>query len=183
MSLRIIAGSLKGRRIDAPPGLDTRPLLDRIKQALFDWLGQDLDGLTVVDACSGSGSFAFEAASRGAALVHACEPGAQAFATLAANHRGLGAPATVRLHRAPFQRVLPTLSGIDLAFCDPPFPWFAEDPGQIAILLELAVAALAPDGAILIRGEQGTSLPVVAGVQEEERRRYGRSWVALLRRR
>lgn len=182
MSLRIIAGAWKGRRIEAPPGHDTRPLLDRIKQSLFDWLGQDLDGQAVADACAGSGSFSFEAASRGARIVHACEPGAQAFATLSANHQSLGSPSAVVLHRAQFQRVLPGLNGLDLVFCDPPFPWFAEDPASVATLLTLAAAAIAPDGAILIRGEQGSSLPVVAQIREEERRAYGRSWVALLRR-
>src|SRR5687768_3944930 len=64
--LRIIAGTFKGRRLAAPPGLATRPLPDRVKQALFDWLGQRMDGLHVADCCAGSGAFAFEALSRGA---------------------------------------------------------------------------------------------------------------------
>lgn len=182
MSLRIIAGTWKGRRIEAPPGLDTRPLMDRIKQSLFDWLGQDLSGETVVDTCSGSGSFAFEAASRGATLVHACEPGGPAYATLQENHRTLGSPASVVLHRAPFQRVLPAVHDISLVFADPPFPWYDEDPQQIVTLLELSREAIAPQGNILIRGEDGAALPRVAGLREDERRVYGRSWVALLRR-
>lgn len=181
MSLRIIGGEWRGRRIDAPPGLDTRPLTDRIKQSLFDWLGQRLDGQAVVDTCAGSGSFAFEAASRGARSVHACEPG-HAFPTLARNHHALGAPAAVVLHRAPFQAVLPALTGLDLVFADPPFPWYAADPALIATLLGLAAAALRPDGIVLIRGEQGASLPVAAGLREVERRAYGRSWVARLAR-
>jgi len=179
MSLRIIGGEWKGRRIAAPPGLDTRPLTDRIKQSLFDWLGQRLDDQTVADTCAGSGSFAFEAASRGARSVHACEPG-HAFATLAANHRLLGAPTAVTLHRAPFQAVLGGLRGLDVVFADPPFPWYADDPALVAQLLTLAAAALSADGAVLIRGEQGASLPVVAGLREVERRTYGRSWVARL---
>jgi len=181
-TLRIIGGTWKGRRIAAPPGLDTRPLMDRIKQSLFDWLGQTCAGLAVADTCAGSGSFAFEAASRGARIVHACEPGAQAFTTLSSNHRELGSPAQVCLHRAPFQQVLPNLTALDLVFCDPPFPWFTEDPASIATLLTLASAALASDGTILIRGEQGSSIPVVANLHEHERRTYGRSWVAALQR-
>ena len=51
--LRIIGGTFKGRRLLAPRGLETRPLPDRIKQALFDWLGQRMDGLVVVDCCAG----------------------------------------------------------------------------------------------------------------------------------
>ena len=181
MSLRIIGGEWKGRRIDAPPGLDTRPLTDRIKQSLFDWLGQRLDEQTVADACAGSGSFAFEAASRGARSVHACEPG-HAFPTLARNHRALGAPPSVVLHRSPFQAVLPGLAGLDLGFADPPFPWYAEQPELIVALLTLSATALDAERAILIRGEQGASLPRVDGLRELERRAYGRSWVARLAR-
>src|SRR3989454_11347813 len=83
--LRIIGGALKGRRLAAPRGLETRPLPDRIKQALFDWLGQRMDGLVVVDCCAGSGAFAFEALSRGARRVGAIEPGAPPGAGLRAN--------------------------------------------------------------------------------------------------
>ena len=76
--LRIIAGAYRGRRLAAPPGLATRPLPDRVKQALFDWLGQRLDGLRVADCCAGSGAFTFEALSRGATRafgdgVEACQ--------------------------------------------------------------------------------------------------------------
>src|SRR5205823_3983723 len=88
--LRIIAGSLKGRRLLAPRGLDTRPLPDRVKQALFDWLGQRLDGLHVVDCCAGSGAFGFEALSRGAARVDAIESGQHALPVLRANAAKLG---------------------------------------------------------------------------------------------
>ena len=86
------------------------------------------------------------------------------------------------LHRSPFQSVLPTLSGLDLVFADPPFPWYADDPALIVSLLGLAAAALQPEGIILIRGEQGASLPTVSGLREMERRTYGRSWVARLAR-
>src|SRR5207244_3084035 len=83
--LRIIGGTFKGRRLVAPPGLETRPLPDRVKQSLFDWLGQRLDGLHVVDCCAGSGAFAFEALSRGATRVAAIEPGRRAAPILRAN--------------------------------------------------------------------------------------------------
>ncbi len=155
--------------------------MDRIKQSLFDWLGQDLTGLVVADACAGSGSFAFEAASRGANVVHACEPDANAFATLSSNHAELGHPAQVVLHRASFQLVLPTLNGLDLIFADPPFPWYGQEPQRIVELMGLSAAALAPRGSLLIRGEKGASLPVIPTLREAERRQYGRSWVALLR--
>lgn len=177
--LRIIGGDWGGRRLQAPPGQDTRPLTDRIKQSLFDWLGQRLDGWRVVDACAGSGAFGLECASRGAAEVHLCEPGRHAHPALAANLRLLGDPPQVRLHRQGFQQVLPALVGLDLAFCDPPFPWFAQQRELLAELLRLSAAALAQQGVVLVRGERGEELPAHP-LAERERRTYGRSWVALL---
>ena len=119
--LRIIAGAFKGRRLAAPPGLATRPLPDRVKQALFDWLGQRLDGLSVADCCAGSGAFTFEALSRGASRVDAIEPGQHALPVLRANAAKLGGPAGLVIHARGFEDVLPRLRDVDLIFCDPPF--------------------------------------------------------------
>jgi 16S rRNA (guanine966-N2)-methyltransferase len=180
--LRIVAGTFRGRRLATPRGLQTRPLPDRVKQALFDWLGQRLDGLVVVDCCAGSGAFAFEALSRGAKRVEAIEPGAHAVPVLRANATTLGNPPGLVVHARPFQAVLPGLRGIDLFFADPPFAWYREDPGLIVELLHMAARALGPGGRVVIRGETGVALPEVPPpLAEHERRMYGRSWLALLR--
>jgi len=172
---------LKGRRLLAPPGLATRPLPDRVKQSLFDWLGQRLDGLHVVDCCAGSGAFTFEALSRGADRVDAIEPGEHAVPILRANAAKLGNPTGLVLHAAPFQAVLPRLRDVDLVFADPPFRWYRGGAAEIGELLRLAARALAPSGRLIIRGEHGTDLPEgPEGLVERERRRYGRSWLALL---
>ena len=182
-ALRIIAGAFKGRRLAAPLGLATRPLPDRVKQALFDWLGQRMDGLHVVDCCAGSGAFAFEALSRGARRVELIEPGRQAVPVLRANAAKLGNPSALVLHPLPFQAALPRLHGVDLIFADPPFAWYADDPGTITELVRLCAHALSPAGRLVLRGERGVSLPALpAGLVEGERRTYGRSWLALLRR-
>jgi len=181
--LRIIGGTFKGRRLLAPRGLETRPLPDRVKQALFDWLGQRMDGLLVVDCCAGSGAFTFEALSRGARRVEAIEPGPQAVPVLRANAAKLGNPPNVVLHARPFRAVLPRLHGVDLLFADPPFAWYADDPALVAELLRLGARCLAPAGRLVIRGERGVDLPEMpAGLVERERRAYGRSWLALLER-
>ncbi len=178
-SLRIISGVWGGRKLLAPPGQETRPLTDRIKQSLFDWLGQSMDGWRVVDACAGSGVFGIECASRGASEVHLCEPARHAVPTIRENLAAVGNPASVRLHSHGFQTVLPGLSGIDLVFCDPPFPWFRDERGYLSKLVEQSGACLAEGGLVLIRGERGQELPE-HGLVERERREYGRSWVALL---
>ena len=179
--LRIIGGTFKGRRLVAPPGLETRPLPDRVKQSLFDWLGQRLDGLHVVDCCAGSGAFAFEALSRGARRVDAIEPGRHAVPVLRANAAKLGNPPGLVVHPLPLDAILPRLHDVDLVFADPPFPWYRNGAAQIAELLRLGAQALAPAGRLVIRGERGADLPELPmRLVERERRTYGRSWLALL---
>ena len=154
-----------------------------MKQALFDWLGQRMDGLRVADCCAGSGAFAFEALSRGARRVDAIEPGAHALPVLRANAAKLGNPTALVLHPEPFQTVLPRLHDVDLVFADPPFRCYRDGAAEIAELLRLAARALAPTGRLFIRGERGADLPGGSPkLVERERRQYGRSWVALLQR-
>jgi 16S rRNA (guanine966-N2)-methyltransferase len=179
-TLRVIAGAHKGKRLLAPPGLATRPLPDRIKQSLFDWLGQDMSGMSVVDCCAGSGSFACEAISRGAERVWAIEPGHHALPSLRANAKAIGHPNNLEIIAQPFQAALPRMREIDLVFADPPFPWFSEEPETLASLLRLASKVLSRTGRLVIRGEKGSVLPIVNGVREVQRRLYGRSWVAML---
>lgn len=69
MSLRVIAGSAKGRRLKLVPGEGTRPIMDRVKEALFSIIGRDILGATVLDLFAGTGSVGIEALSRGAASV------------------------------------------------------------------------------------------------------------------
>ena len=153
-----------------------------MKQALFDWLGQRLDGLSVVDCCAGSGAFTFEALSRGAGRVDAIESGTHALPVLRANAARLGPPAGLVIHARGFEEVLPRLRDVDLVFADPPFAWYADGARRIAELLRLGAAALRRDGRLVIRGERGGDLPALPeGFVEAERRVYGRSWLALLR--
>ena len=67
--MRIIAGTARGRHFDAPKGMDTRPTLDRVKEALFGMLQFDIPNSNVLDLFSGSGNLGLEAASRGAKRV------------------------------------------------------------------------------------------------------------------
>ncbi|HSP04471.1 MAG TPA: RsmD family RNA methyltransferase, partial [Acidimicrobiales bacterium] len=67
--MRVVAGSVRGRRIAAPPGTDTRPTTDRVREAMFNALGSlgAVDGAVVADLFAGSGALGIEALSRGAA--------------------------------------------------------------------------------------------------------------------
>ncbi len=132
--VRIIGGSHRRRLLHFPdvPGL--RPTPDRVRETLFNWLGQDLTGLICLDAFAGSGALGFEAASRGAERVVMWERDARALAALGRNARDLGL-AGVEALAADAVAVLGMPGEVfDVIFLDPPFA---------ADLLERALAGAA----------------------------------------
>ena len=178
--LRIIGGNWRSRLIVSPGGMDTRPLTDRIRQSLFDCLCQRLDGLVVADCFAGSGSFGFEALSRGAKEVHAVEMGPHALKALRENITTLGCQSRHHLHARPLPQAADGIPLCDIIFADPPFPWFREQPKVLAEVISALATRLAPDGELIVRGERGEELPLISDVKITQRREYGRSWVAWL---
>ena len=71
--MRIIAGSARGKRLTAPPGLHTRPTTDRVKESIFNIIQFDVPGARVLDLFSGSGQLGLECLSRGAAFCQFCD--------------------------------------------------------------------------------------------------------------
>ena len=119
--VRIVGGTWRSRLIEVPklPGL--RPTPDRVRETLFNWLGQDLDGLRCLDLFAGTGVLGFEAASRGAAQVTLIERDPRAVAALRATAQSLGASQVevVRADAVEFARS--TSRKFDLVFLDPPY--------------------------------------------------------------
>src|SRR5512134_3872213 len=119
--VRIIGGAWRSRLVSFPPRKDLRPTPDRVRETLFNWLGQDLTGLSCLDLFAGSGALGFEAASRGAQRVVMVESDAAAFRALTANREALDA-ASVQLRKADALEFLRTDAGVyDVVFVDPPF--------------------------------------------------------------
>ena len=133
--VRIIGGQWKRSKLPVPdlPGL--RPTSDRIRETLFNWLGQTLTGWHVLDAFAGSGALGFEAASRGAEAVVMVEREAALVDGLRASQKRLQATA-LTIHRANALNWMTACADrFDLIFLDPPF---ADD------LFDRAVAAAVP---------------------------------------
>ncbi len=82
---RIIAGSRKGMRLNAVPGDSTRPVTDRVKEAVFNILGADIVGASMFDLFGGTGSIGLEALSRGASYVRFSDANRNAYNTLVSN--------------------------------------------------------------------------------------------------
>src|SRR5881394_1213907 len=114
--MRIIAGEWGGRRLAAPPGRDTRPTSDRVREALFSILGP-LDGARVLDLFAGSGALGLEALSRGAAQATLVERAPAALRALRENvAEVVAADARAYLRAAREQG-----AQYDLVFLDPPY--------------------------------------------------------------
>jgi 16S rRNA (guanine966-N2)-methyltransferase len=120
--VRIIGGQWKRTKLPVADKPGLRPTPDRVRETLFNWLGQDLTGWRCVDAFAGTGALGLEAASRGAADVLVVEQDAQLVDQLRAVQAKLGAN-TVKVERANGLSVLGRLApdSIDLVFLDPPF--------------------------------------------------------------
>jgi 16S rRNA (guanine(966)-N(2))-methyltransferase RsmD len=119
--VRIIGGAWRSRLISFPARTELRPTPGRVRETLFNWLGQDLTGKTCLDLFAGSGALGLEAASRGAKRVVMVERDPSAFHALQANVAVLNATA-VELKRADALEFLRADDGTyDVIFLDPPF--------------------------------------------------------------
>lgn len=119
--IRIIAGQYRGRRIAVPDRPGLRPTPDRVRETLFNWLGQSLEGLACLDLFAGSGALGFEAASRGAARVVMVEHDRAAFEVLRKSQNLLGAKQVELVFDDAFSYLKRTRERFDVVFLDPPF--------------------------------------------------------------
>ncbi len=144
--VRIIGGQWKRSKLSVPAKPGLRPTPDRVRETLFNWLGQDLSGLKCVDAFAGSGALGFEAASRGASDVLLIEHDPQLVANLQAHKTRLKAD-SIRIQRGDcisLLRSLPQFS-IDVIFLDPPF-----DSDLFLEAITAAAGVISAQGAIYL---------------------------------
>ena len=174
--MRIIAGTWRGRAIEAPAGTATRPTSDRAREGLFSMLASRLgsfEGLAVADLYAGTGALGLEALSRGAARCTFVEKERAALAALRRNIDRLGAGERAEIRAQPVEHV--ALGACDLIFLDPPYGAGLAQPA-----LERAAAWLAPGGWIGLEahGEAVAPPPGLAAIVE---RRFGKATLTLLR--
>jgi 16S rRNA (guanine966-N2)-methyltransferase len=120
-ALRIVGGKYRSRKLRVPlrPGL--RPTPDRVRETLFNWLGQDLSGLACLDLFAGSGALGFEAASRGALQVVLVEKDRVALAELERSRETLGAAQVQIAGGDALVQLARMAMRFDVVFLDPPF--------------------------------------------------------------
>ncbi|HEY2949016.1 MAG TPA: 16S rRNA (guanine(966)-N(2))-methyltransferase RsmD [Micromonosporaceae bacterium] len=174
---RIVAGTLGGRHIAAPPGRDTRPTSDRVREALFSALDAltDLRGARVADLYAGSGAVGLEAYSRGATHVLLVESDPRAAAVARDNVAALRATG-VRLLTGRVAQVLaaaPQGGPYDIVFADPPYA--VPDEEITATLAALVDGGwLAADAIVVVeRSSRSPEIAWVPGLTGLRGRRYG----------
>ena len=158
--VRIIGGRWRRTRLPVVDRPGLRPTPDRVRETLFNWLGQDLGGWRCVDAFAGTGALGFEAASRGAAEVLLLEQDAALIARLRALKQRLQAD-TVRVQRGDGVAALRALApgSIDLVLLDPPF----EGATVFAPALAAAARAVRPDGFVYLEAPAAWDDATLAG--------------------
>jgi 16S rRNA (guanine966-N2)-methyltransferase len=179
--LRIVAGALKGRRIDVPDRGSVRPTSDRAREALFSVLGDRVVGARVLDAYCGSGALGFEALSRGAAGVVFLDRDRVVLAALRATAERLGVYERCEVREG---RVRELLSGhrrgapYDLVLADPPY-----SGGELPAFLGWTLAHLADEAIVVVEREgREAAVDPPPGFVRFRSSRYGRTGLDFFRR-
>jgi 16S rRNA (guanine(966)-N(2))-methyltransferase RsmD len=154
--VRIIAGSLKGRRLTAPKGLDVRPTSDSLRETLFNVLGGTLEPIAVLDAYAGTGALGLEALSRGAASVDFVERDAAALRALRTNVDACGVGDACRIARGDFLMIALDRE-FGLVLLDPPYAEARTDA-----ILARAAAVTAAGGRVVLEHSRRRESPVSA---------------------
>ena len=188
--MRIIAGIHRTRQIEAPEGLVTRPMTDRVRENLFNLLGDTVVNATVLDLFCGSGALGIEALSRGATRVTFVDTDLAAVSVVETNCKRLGLEKQARILRRDVLRPGPWIRPVGakdyaLIFIDPPYKMSAEPGGQaqLAAMVE-AIAGLecvARGALAMIRVERNTRITLPwAGFEFSDQRSYGTTTLCLM---
>ncbi len=178
--MRIVAGSAGGRTLKGPKGADViRPTADRVRQSLFNVLGQTCDGLRVLDLFAGTGALAFEALSRGAVSAVLVDSGREAQQLCRDNALALGF--TIELLPLLAQQGIEKLAArgarFELIFADPPYAQAAVD----SLLAWLTTYPLLEPGGRLVleHSKHEVAAQQVGGFSRLDQRTFGETVVSI----
>ena len=175
--MRVIAGSRKGHRIDAPQGLTTRPTSDRVRDPCLHEVEDVLADAVVLDLFAGSGAMGIEALSRGAERSVFVESNVQACRAIEHNLDKLRLTGAEVVCNDVVRFVAADTRTYDLVFCDPPYDEYAALEPALA---RYAPRLLAGDGLLVLEtsAKQEPQLPL----EQRTSRRYGRARITLFHR-
>ena len=171
--MRVISGSAKGIQLQAVPGSGTRPISDRVKEAVFNILGDSIVESRVLDLFAGTGSVGIEALSRGAEKAVFVEKHSKAIATIRANLRRTAVQAEARVVRADvFKFLAGTPQPFDLIYIAP--PQYQGLWSKALMALDAAPEWLDPMGLAIVQIFPKEIEPLsLASLRLSEQRKYG----------
>jgi len=175
--IRVSGGEARGRRLKAPKNI--RPTMDMVKQAIFNMVGPDIEGSTVLDLFAGSGALGIEALSRGAAMVTFVDQQPRGLAILRQNLDALGFKDRAHIVRGDVVRWVEAspdaVRKADFVFLDPPY----DDA-----VLDRALRALdhtVEDATVLAEHSRRQQPPSLERLHVDRERRYGDTVVTVLK--
>ncbi len=177
--MKIIGGKLRGRAIEAPRGLLSRPPLAIIRESVFNVMGREVEGKTVLDLFSGSGSLGIEALSRGASRVHFVDASPRSAKMIRRNAESLGIADSCVIVRDDAAGFVQAWDGspFDLVFVDPPFLSGKTAPVLAAMQTSTAVSGRT---VIIVRVHRRETLEVPDPFRVFKERRFGENLVLFM---
>ena len=179
--MRIITGSARGMTLKTLEGLETRPTIERVKEALFSMIQFELDGARVLDLFGGSGQLGLEALSRGARNCTFVDVNPEAAAIIKENARKTGLFQKSVVLCTDYKFYIRGNAGkacFDVIFLDPPY---AADLEKDALDRLLRADMLAPGGVVVMESDKSEPFEA-AGLKLRRHANYGRVYVTLLER-
>src|SRR5437773_4059120 len=167
--MRVIAGSLKGRRLKTPDWDGVRPTSDKLRETLFNILAPRIAGARVVDGYAGTGAVGIEALSRGAGAVTFVEQDRRAQALIAENLAHCGIATGYTIVRASTLRAFESFdrdAAFDVILLDPPY---AATDAEVAGVLAAAGGHVAAGGVVVIERARRRSAPETVGALRRSR--------------
>lgn len=169
--MRIIAGSLKGRRLKPPTWDGLRPTSDKLRETLFNILASRVVGAHVLDVYAGTGALGIEALSRGASSAVFVDGDRRAQALIAGNLAHCGVETGYTIVRSGAPRAFDALRAdaqppFDIVLLDPPYD---EQPEAIVAVLRSVANLLAPDGVLVLEHPRRRAAPDIGGALDRTR--------------
>ncbi len=177
--MRVITGLARGRRLETPEGLETRPTSGKAKEAIFSAIQFELEQASILDLFAGSGQLGIEALSRGARFAVFVDSSAEAYSVMLGNLNSTGLMKSARVARMDALAFLKsTREKFDIIFLDPPYA------SELAAQALPLCADIASEGGVIIcETDRDVYMPdCVGGFERVRMYRYGRNTFHMYRR-
>ncbi|MEP7286520.1 MAG: 16S rRNA (guanine(966)-N(2))-methyltransferase RsmD [Chloroflexota bacterium] len=174
MSMRVIAGTARGRLLKRVPGEGTRPIMDRVKEALFSILGPSIQDATFLDLYAGTGSVGIEALSRGAARAAFVENARFAIATIDENLKATKLEDRARIVRRDVRDYLRQSNPEPFEYIYIAPPQYKNLWSETLLLLDKHIEHVQPDGIVIVQIDPEEKQPIaLQTLVPFDERRYG----------